>query len=67
MLQLSIEEEDIEMIKKDAKALGMTPGKYVTTVCGIMNDAARSLATEEFTTALTKSVMQGVAQAQQGK
>lgn len=58
-LQLRMEEETIDMIKTDAKAMGMTPAAYVGMVCGMLNSAGKELATEQFTNALVNSVMRG--------
>ena len=57
-LQLRLEPDVRDMIKNDAKALGMTPAAYVSMVCKLVNDSTRQLASEEFAQNLTRAVLQ---------
>lgn len=57
--QLSVTPEDRDMIKADAKALGMTSANYVVMVCKLVNESAREIAAEEMAKRFTKAVMRG--------
>lgn len=59
-LQIRVTEDEKAMIKADAKALGMTPGKYVAMVCGVVNESARKMAAGEFVDAMTKAMLKGL-------
>lgn len=59
-LQIRVTKEDKEMIKADAKALGMTPGKYISMVCKLVNESARELAAGQFVESMTKSMLRGL-------
>ena len=59
-LQIRVTEEDRRMIKADARALGMTPGKYVSMVCRLVNESARELAAGQFVESMTKSMLKGL-------
>lgn len=59
-LQIRLKPEDKAMIKADAKALGMTPGRYISMVCRLVNESAREMAAGEFVNNMTKAVMRGL-------
>ena len=59
-LQIRLSEEDKAMIKADAKALGMTPGRYISMVCRLVNESAREMAAGQFVESMTKSVLKGL-------
>ena len=59
-LQIRLSEEEKAMIKNDAKALGMTPGRYIAMICGLVNESAREMAAGEFVERMCKSVMKGL-------
>lgn len=59
-LQIRLTPEDKAMIKADAKALGMTPGRYISMVCRLVNESAREMAAGEFVNNMTKAVMRGL-------
>ena len=54
--QLSVTPEEKEMIKADAKALGMTPARYVVMVCSMVNETARETAMVDFAGRFTKMI-----------
>lgn len=56
-LQIRMTEEEKKMIKADAKALGMTPGRYVVMVCGLVNESAREMAAGQFVDSMTKAML----------
>lgn len=57
--QLSLYPEERDMIKADAKAMGMPVARYVVMVCKLVNESTRELATEEMVNRFTKAVMKG--------
>lgn len=59
-LQIRVTEDEKAMIKADAKALGMTPGRYVATVCGVVNESVRKMAAGELVDAMTKAMLKGL-------
>lgn len=61
--QLSVTPEEKEMIKADAKALGMPVARYVVMVCSIVNESTREAAAELAAGKYTKAIMKGVREA----
>lgn len=61
--QLSVYPEEKEMIKADAKALGMPVARYVVMVCKIVNESTRETAVEVMAGKYTKAMMKGVREA----
>lgn len=61
--QLSVTPEEKEMIKADAKALGMPVARYVVMVCSIVNESTRETAVELASGKFTKAMMKGVKEA----
>lgn len=55
-LALRMTPEERSLIKADAKALGLTPARYVVMVCKLLNESAREIATQDFVSSLTKQV-----------
>lgn len=58
--QLAMTPEERDMIKADAKALGMNPARYVVMVCSLVNESARELAAGTFVDKMTKSLLRGL-------
>lgn len=58
--QLSVTPEERSMIKADAKALGMTPARYVVMVCSCVNESAREVAMSDFAARMTKALIKGI-------
>lgn len=61
--QLSVTPEEKEMIKADAKALGMPVARYVVMVCSIVNESTREVAAELASGKITQAMMKGVKEA----
>lgn len=59
-LQLRMTPTERDMIKSDAKALGMTPARYVVTLAGCVNETMREMATTEFTTKFATALVKGI-------
>ena len=59
-LQLRMTEENREMIKADARALGMNPTDYVVMVCSLVNESARELAAGTFVDKMTETMLRGL-------
>lgn len=59
-LQIRVSPEARDMIKADAKGLGMTPGKYVEMVCKLVNEETRELAAGEFVGRVTKAMFKAL-------
>lgn len=57
--QLSVTPEEKEMIKADAKAMGMPVARYVVMVCKLINETTREVATEQYVHSFTKAVLRG--------
>jgi len=57
-ITLSMPEEMIEMLKDDARAIGMTPSSYVAMLIGVMNKNAntQSSALGDLADALTATI-----------
>lgn len=58
--QLAVTQEERDMIKADAKALGMSPARYVVMVCSLVNESAREMAASTFVNSMTKAMLRGL-------
>lgn len=61
--QLSVYPEEKEMIKADAKAIGMPVARYVVMLCEIANESTREAAAELAAGKYTRAMMKGVREA----